>query len=306
MKKSLNNPHDKFFKSFILDKQNAIDFLKTFLPRYLSEALDFDSISIENVTFISESLSEVFSDAVFKCKIKENDIYISILIEHKSYPDKFLAVQLLKYLSNAYSLQLKNENKLELVVPLVYYHGKDNWKYKPISKIIEGIPDFLKDYVPDFDTVFVNLNKMSESELNNINNLLLVSALYMQKYSVEPELLKAKIVDIISFLENTLSGNKGNFIRNVFVYFNELVEIDLDELKNIINALPLKEKKEIMTTYQLIKQEGIKEGIKKGFEKSITRLFQKGFDIEQIADIMEISPNKIKEILRKNNLISQV
>lgn len=231
------------------------------------------------------------------------------MIEHKSYPDKYVAVQLLNYLANAYWSQLKESNSLQLIIPFIYYHGKEDWKYKPIPKIFDNIPEHLKEFAPDFNTVFIDLNTMSETELKNINNLLLLSALYMQKFSFSQDVLIAKISNILS-IAGKYNQKRGNFLKNIFVYFNEIVEIDLVELKNIIASLPKSTKQEIMTTYQLIKKEGRKEGIEegiekgleKGLEKGVINLFKKQFDIPQIADIMELPVEKVKNILEKYKL----
>ncbi len=118
----IQNPHDKFFKSFICEKQNAIDFLNTFLPKNISDIIDFDTLSIENTSFVSDGLSETFSDAIFKCRLNntKEDIFISILIEHKSYPDKYVVIQLLNYLANGYLAQLKESNTIQLIIPVIF------------------------------------------------------------------------------------------------------------------------------------------------------------------------------------------
>ncbi len=304
MASEINNPHDKFFKSFIYEKENAIDFLKTFLPQNISGIIDFDSLSIENNSFISEALSETFSDAIFRCRLKNTDeeVFVSILIEHKSYPDKYVAIQLLNYLANAYWAQLKESNSLQLIIPFVYYHGRENWQYKSLPKIINNIPDYLKEFVPDFNTIFVDLNTMSETELKNINNLMLLSALYMQKYSFSPEVLIARITEILTIADKH-NRKRRNFLKNIFVYFNEIVEIDITELRNIIASLPKNTKQEIMTTYQLIKKEGLEEGLQKGLEKGVLNLHKRDFTIAQIAEIMEIPVDKVKSILERNKMI---
>ena len=116
----------------------------------------------------------------------------------------------------------------------------------------------------------------------------------------------SKFTDIFTFLEQS-SQQDRNFIRNIFVYFNELIEIDIEQLRNIIDSLPQNTKQEIMTTYQLIKQEGRKEGLEIGREEELTKavikLYKKQFDIAQIVDIMEISIEKAKDILKRNGLV---
>ncbi len=316
MAREINNPHDKFFKSFIYEKENAIDFLKTFLPENISGIIDFDSLSIENNSFVSDALSETFSDAIFKCRLKNTneEVFVSILIEHKSYPDKYVAIQLLNYLANGYLAQLKEANTLQLIIPFIYYHGKENWQYKSLPEIINNIPDYLKVFVPDFNTVYVDLNTMSETELENINNLMLLSALYMQKYSFSPEQLLSKIIDILTLADRN-QQKRGNFLKCIFVYFNELVEIQTGELREIIASLPDNTKKDIMTTYQLIIEEGIqkgrkeglqegrKEGLEEGLGKGVLNLHKRDFSIVQIAEIMEIPVDKVKSILVRNKMI---
>ena len=69
----------------------------------------------------------------------------------------------------------------------------------------------------------------------------------MQKFSFSQDVLIAKITDILTIADKH-NQKAGNFLKKIFVYFNEIVEIDLDELKNIIAALPKNTKQEIMTT----------------------------------------------------------
>ncbi len=312
MAREINNPHDKFFKSFIYEKENAIDFLKTFLPQNISENIDFGSLSMEKTGFVSDRLSETFSDAIFRCRLKNTneEVFVSILIEHKSHPDKYVAIQLLNYLADAYWAQLKQSNTLQLIIPFIYYHGKEKWQYKSIPQIIENIPDTLKVFIPDFDTIFVDLNTMTEAEMENITNLMLHSALYMQKYSFSQELLLSKIIDILTIADRS-HQKRGNFLKCIFVYFNELVEIETGELRKIIASLPKSAKQEIMTTYQLIKKEGRKEGLEEGLEKGreeglkkgVLNLHKRDFTIAQIAEIMEIPVDKVKSILERNKMI---
>ncbi len=49
--------------------------------------------------------------------------------------------------------------------------------------------------------------------------------------------------------------------------------------------------------------EGLQEGLEKGLKKSVLNLYKNDFPIQQIADIMEISEDKVKSILKKNKLI---
>ncbi|HHB52146.1 MAG TPA: transposase, partial [Saprospiraceae bacterium] len=97
--------------------------------------LDLETIQICDTSFINDDLRETFADVLFSFKLKGEDkeLYISVLLEHKSVPDKNTPIQVLYYIAQAYYDQIQNGEKLQTVLPLVYYHGKKTWEYKPLD-----------------------------------------------------------------------------------------------------------------------------------------------------------------------------
>ncbi|MBK8388224.1 MAG: Rpn family recombination-promoting nuclease/putative transposase [Saprospiraceae bacterium] len=126
MEKGVNNPHDKFFKALLSDKESAVAFLKLSLDKETLDALDLESITLVNTHFISPELEESFSDIILSAKLlnSEANCYVSILLEHKSYKDDYVEFQVLSYLSQAYQRQIKNGEQLQLIIPIIYYHGR--------------------------------------------------------------------------------------------------------------------------------------------------------------------------------------
>jgi hypothetical protein len=66
----------------------------------LRKELDFSKLSPDATSYISDEYKESLSDIVVKCRTKAEgtpvDIYI--LFEHKSYQDKKILLQLLRYM----------------------------------------------------------------------------------------------------------------------------------------------------------------------------------------------------------------
>ncbi len=93
----INNPHDKYFKQVMGDKETTRDFLTNYLPRDLLEIIDLESLVIQKESFIEKELQEHFSDIMYRLKINGQDGYLYLLFEHKSYLYKTTALQLLKY-----------------------------------------------------------------------------------------------------------------------------------------------------------------------------------------------------------------
>ncbi len=94
----------------------------------------------------------------------------------------------------------------------------------------------------------------------------------------------------------------------VWYKFNEIVEINLDELKKILETFSPNAKKEILTTYQLIKQEGIKEGLEQGLEQGIERKtidvimrgHQNGISISILSAITGLNEEKVQKTIKDN------
>ena len=122
----LGNPHDKFFKEAFSRPEVARDFLTQQLPSAVLAQIDLDTLELQKDTFVDSELAEHFSDMLYRVQTRaETAVYIYLLLEHKSYPDPFIALQLLRYLVRIWEQDLREKRKqLRLVLPLVVYHGK--------------------------------------------------------------------------------------------------------------------------------------------------------------------------------------
>ena len=47
--KTISNPHDKYFKSALSDKSNAVEFFSNYLPQNILGFIDFDTLLLEAV-----------------------------------------------------------------------------------------------------------------------------------------------------------------------------------------------------------------------------------------------------------------
>jgi len=83
----------------------------------------------------------------------EKEIKICLLIEHKSYPNKYTPVQIGGYIYSALQKQADNKEDLSLVIPILLYHGRGRWKYQTLSALYKNLEDEWKQYIPDFDYV---------------------------------------------------------------------------------------------------------------------------------------------------------
>ena len=111
VKKIVGNPHDLYFKSTFGKLDFIKRFLKNFLPKELTEIIDMDTLSREPASYLNEELKEQFADLVYKTCIKGKQAYITFLFEHKSYKDRMVIFQILKYMIAIWEKDVKGNLK---------------------------------------------------------------------------------------------------------------------------------------------------------------------------------------------------
>ncbi len=185
----------------LADKTLAISFLREYLPSGITDLICFDTLAYPNTSYISEELRSSFSDMVWEVETtSRNKVYICLLLEHKSYIYPKVVFQVLGYLASGYSKQVAGKEPPGLIVPILYYHGKRKWKLKPFEAYFTEFPETLWKYLPAYEMVFVNLEQISEEQIQNLKNGLLRSVIMTQKHYFNLEALNRSMLQILDNL----------------------------------------------------------------------------------------------------------
>ncbi|MEI6388593.1 MAG: Rpn family recombination-promoting nuclease/putative transposase [Spirochaetota bacterium] len=115
MSGEIHNPHDKFFKTWFSRPENLIPFLETALPADIFALLDVSTLAISDGTFIDEEHREHFSDLSASIQLQGREARLYILVEHKSYADKWALLQILRYMVQTWT----RDARTEAAVPLL-------------------------------------------------------------------------------------------------------------------------------------------------------------------------------------------
>lgn len=156
----LQNPHDKFFKEMFGNVETAKDFIINYLPEKVLQIIDVDTLTVQKDSFINKELQGSHTDLLFKVNICNEEGYLYLLFEHKSYLDRGISLQLLKYMVNIWETKRikERESELPVIIPLVIFHGQSKWKIPTsLSDILNGymkLPEEVKVYVPNFSYLF--------------------------------------------------------------------------------------------------------------------------------------------------------
>ncbi len=299
----IENVHDKFFKKVFSDRKNVRLLLQKYLPETIIRHIDFRKVSIDSSNYISESMSEYFSDLVVKTGLKhssksddQSDVDIYVLIEHKSYPDAGVFVQLLHYMAQMWERDVSEGKLLRIIFPFVFYHGSRKWSLP--EEFIENfsVPVDLQPHMLNFACTFFTAKNWSlerEAIAEIKQNIHYVTALQLLKSAFEKNLAGIqKIFDLWAEvgLIDTGRGIEENGVILYLTYITETKDIQLDKLGDMLEESKIKGDSIMPTLAQRLRQEGRQEGKREGRQEGrqvekrdiLISLLEKKFGLTQI------------------------
>ncbi|MFC4127304.1 Rpn family recombination-promoting nuclease/putative transposase [Nocardia rhizosphaerae] len=126
---SLHHPHDGLVKHTLGNPATAAALAHPIVEAaapLLAKRIKWDQFTRESVTFVSRHLAHVESDVLYRsCTDDGRPVYIYVLYEHQSSPDKLMAFRLLEYVVSIWkhhrTVYPDSGDLLPLVIPIVTY-----------------------------------------------------------------------------------------------------------------------------------------------------------------------------------------
>jgi len=287
MPEEIPNPHDRFFKELFSQQETAVDFVRYYLPEDFVETLDLTQLEIVKESFIDEELRQYFSDLLIKVRLKRGgEVFIYILLEHKSSPDDMVALQLLTYLVQIWRPNLSTRTKpLPLVFPVVFYHGDGEWN---VSRTFQSLFDFtgleaLHELTPEFKHLICDLSKLEVTA----GGPRLRAGLTTLKYVFSTE-LPSRLREIFETIKQLPEPLIMEYIKTVLTYLSPITgKISPETAKAALEAaLPEKEGSIMQSLAETWIQEGMEKGEQKGVARQTLRMLHRKFGILE-AELQE-------------------
>jgi len=299
MSKQHTTIHDNFIRSILADKVVAVSYFENYLPSFVSEKLDFSTLTQIPDTYLSDQLRKSMSDIVYTCQRKEGngEIKVALLVEHKSYIDKYTPVQIGGYIFSGLQKQLDNKEKLSVIIPVLLYHGKGSWKYQTLSDLYENVDAEWNSFIPNFDYIYNNLGDIPDEDVEALNNKFLAASLLALKHTFQTDWLEINILRMLFLAEEA----PKNLQKSFTVYLFERSMLSGDLIEKLLESLPSALKETIMSTADIFvekgKRIGIEEGIEKGKADVIKNLLLSAdFTISKIAMLTSVSEDFVNKI----------
>ena len=285
-----NQKHDKIFKEILDYKKEGVKLLNKYLDLKIEEK------DIEKYTrkFVLPELENRESDVIYKLKNEQ----IFFLIEHQTKVDYSMPFRMLEYIveimRSAVSrekMQNKSE-KLPIVVPIVIYTGKENWK---VPILLQERQAYYSKTNLEFKYNLVDGSKISKKELMKENSIL-SRAILLEKLDKPEEILET----LKEITTKDLDLDEKYFINLILKYLLS-EKLSKDEAKEILENLKGKEDDtmfiDILKKYFDDKEKAaVQTAVNEGIKNVVKEMLKNNADEEFIKKVTKISNQELKEI----------
>jgi predicted transposase/invertase (TIGR01784 family) len=256
------------------------------LPQRVLQSLDLDSIELSDDSFIDERLSLYQSDILIRARTRASPVLIYILVDHKSYPDRWTVFQLLNYMVRVWERELSENRKLKklpYIIPVVFYHGARKWTYPLAFASYLDAGEELDSFIPDFRPLMFNLQHVDLDML--LGGLTVKISLKAFKYALKG--LRPHLGDILKSIPNLPADSKTRtFISRLLEYIIQVSgDARVEDLEEQIRSIESDVSREVLMT---IEEQLLERGTIKDKQQVLIRLLQKkfgplGVDIKQLV-----------------------
>lgn len=289
MSKHIDKPHDLLFHDAMSNIAIATSFFMTHLPADIQQHIDLSTLRLCDGKHVSPQREASHTDILYEVKINGVGGYLSLHVEHQSTADPLMPFRMLRYLCRIMEADIKKKKgknkKLPLIIPVVYYHGKQA-PYPYTTDIIDCFeqPELAKHYfLKPFH--LIDLTQIPDNELVEHD---LIGALELtQKHIFERDFLHVLDLLLTSRLLSKLANNNRDFFLHMLQYIAEQGSIDDEErfFHHLNKQLP-EYRGDIMTVAQQLENRGLHKGMQQGMQQKELDIAKNLLRLGQSDDII--------------------
>lgn len=219
--------HDNSYRLLFSEAAMVADLLRGYVDQPWVKQLDFSTLEPIKADHITEKLGERRNDCIWRVQWQGGDdwLYVYLMLEFQSTPDRTMAVRLMTYLGLFYQMlyktrQLTPSGKFPPVLPLVLYNGVRRWRAPTnTADVIEPVPGGLECYRPCFEYLVIDESRYKDDPLPEIRNL--AAALFALENSQTPADVERVLGALIHWLDHpdqrTLKSAYLVWLKQVFL-----------------------------------------------------------------------------------------
>ena len=297
--------------------QNLHDLLRL-VSAEIADRLDFTRAERSPRSFVPDDLRKKEADILYRVPYRQRrgEVFVYVLLEHQSRPDRTMGLRLLSYMVHIWLGQVRafesartpgGQWKLSPIIPMVFYTGRRRWKSPLSLSAMMDIPAELAGFVPVWQTLFL---KLQETPSETLTGSAVAAVLRALQASEEPQEVLGRVLTEVAATLGALSEAEQSLWRRAMLYLYLLVlhtqepeahEVLSDVLDEAVEARKDKETGEMARTMAQVleqkgrrtgREEGRVEGREQGLRTNLTEVLQDkfGYSEEEAQAIVQTIP----------------
>jgi predicted transposase/invertase (TIGR01784 family) len=295
----LHHGHDHFFKYTFANVAVVREHLEVFLPKEVSDNIDFESLERDGTSYVSEALAAHYSDVVWNVNYGRMGIKIAVLFEHKTTPDKYIMLQLLRYMLEIWDVDRAENTDLTLIIPVVVYQGENTWKHYRFEDLFSGIDGVLLRYLPCFTYERTDANERTEAILEARRAYKALLVFQAMRHVTTQNLGVDALIGLLDVVINNANfGNSDDVLtKAILSYIFNYSDVKPMEIIEKVRLLSSPKQENYMSTLNQFYTEGELRGELRGISlgkaegllltAKIIKLYTRGFKAAAIAEKLE-------------------
>ena len=295
--------HDNFFKEIFSHPKYAKGLFQLNCLKPHFHSLNWNTLKSEATTFIDKKGRERRTDLQFSIETQDSKEKVTLvfLIEHKSYQDPHVLLQMLAYQLGIYEIMAKDKGGrllvkgLRPVIPILVYQGKDkSWKApREFQDYLNWTPELKKRfgaYVVNSRPYFVNIAGLDLEKEDK--DLTIYPVLYILKYIWDLD--TDKLREFFKLSRQLSLEDRRVLIKSIASYIQKYDPyFSWDLLQDIEEKIITDKEGRVMSLFQHTVDEAVDKAQKESLQEGIRKGMQQGM---QVRD-KEIVSNMLKSHL---------
>lgn len=231
-KASVRRKHDPFFRYIYAVPENARTLLR--LAQYRNPELRrmLASVDMQTLELIPGNYSNVKewgeADLAFKASLKNGpEIFVGILLEHKSYRKKDVLSQIYRYVFEIMVNKGSSDFGWYPTKAIIIYNGQKDWD--PMAEFRAKFRGEFNGRELPFECVLVNLADIPDSKCFAERNTEAAVGALVMKYAFDGEKLKGVVKQIVRMLLKMENESRATLVEKIELYLGEYIDENVVE-----------------------------------------------------------------------------
>ncbi|OED39886.1 hypothetical protein AB833_13455 [Chromatiales bacterium (ex Bugula neritina AB1)] len=304
--------HDSHYKRLFSHKEMVRDLLRGFVQGQWLEQADLETLELYGTDLISDQANPVqrHEDIVWRFKFGGNWVYLYLLLEFQSAPDRWMALWLLSYTALLWEKLVKTNDlapgsKLPPILPVVLYNGEANWSFSTdLSTLCYPPPIGLERFQPQAQYLLLEQGKLAKKSVELRN---LAAVLFQLEFSDSLQDFRRVLEQLSLWIETEApKGLQRALYAFMVKWIKAKAPVDYpDEIHTFEESIPMLAKRVEQWEIRLF-EEGHEKGREEGLEKGRQAGRAEGREEGLRTALHQLMQNKFGEIpAHQQNLINE-